>query len=523
MKLDRKLHLPLLGWLAAVVLLALVAALLGVARHSSKGLLVTQENVLRVDWQQIVGRGPTWYGVEYSWVDQDRDLFLERYRLLSPNLLRVQISQEYFEPANDNADPNLAQFDFDHLTVPLDSQEGKTITFRDMFASLAKEFPDMHFHLNIWLAARWNAANPEGYLGLGGAFPPLNYAEHAEFVRELARWLVESCGIAPQRLSFSFTNEPNLKPFFTGSQAELVRIAAETRRALDQVSPHIRMDGLDEVHGTALTETFYPLRPAGCCGRWTFHAYEREVDALWSALQRRLERLSAFGPVWVTEFADTANGSLDAEMDFSTHEAALGFAVLLGRLWSSGIDGIVHFRLADSYLQGQPLEGWAGHGLFADWRGTKSKDGEPYGLYPAFWVFANFYNEMAGGQVIPTTNPDGLVAAASRHSNRSPACLVLWLTNPGAAAYTATLQIVNFPSPQAELLILDNLSGREPIETRLVAGAPLAFQINMPPHSTYTLQLRTKSSITAFEVGLSQLRRLYLPLVNRQDLWSAAC
>ncbi|MEE8306505.1 MAG: hypothetical protein V3R81_04525, partial [Gammaproteobacteria bacterium] len=126
--------------------------------------------LIHVDWEQIIGPGPTHYGVEYGWIDQDSDVFLERYRLLHANTLRVQVTQEYFEMFNDNDDPNVSEIDFD-VTFPLDVQEGKYLTYREMFSALNTEFPDMHFHINIWLAARWNAANPDGYLGLGGAFP----------------------------------------------------------------------------------------------------------------------------------------------------------------------------------------------------------------------------------------------------------------------------------------------------------------------------------------------------------------
>jgi hypothetical protein len=69
---------------------------------------------------------------------------------------------------------------------------------------------------------------------------------------------------------------------------------------------------------------------------------------LWNALQTRVEHLTAYGPVWATEFADTMSGSPDTQMDFSTREAALGFAEVVGQLWALRVDGIIHFRLADT-------------------------------------------------------------------------------------------------------------------------------------------------------------------------------
>jgi hypothetical protein len=437
------------------------------------------------DWNQVIGSGPTYYGVEYGWIDQDSELFLERYRLLNPNALRVQVTQEYFEMVNDNDDPDYSEIDFD-VTFTLDAEEDKQLTYGEMLSTLAAEFPDMHFHINLWLAARWNASDPDGYLGLGGAFPPLDYAEHREFVREFARWLVDTCGIAPERLSFSFVNEPNLIFFFNGTQADLVQMAAETRAALDEISPLIQMMGLDEVHGTGWTDSFYTQRPAGCCEAWTFHAYERGVGPLWTTMQTRIEHLNEYGPVWATEFADTTNGSPDAQMDFSTRQAALGFAEVVGRLWGSGVDGVIHFRLADMYVD--QLGGWAGHGLFADWRGTKS-DGEPYAVYPAFWVFANLYGQLGGGEIVSVTAPSNLVAVGARRDDALPPRLALWMTNPTQTAYSATIEIASFPTTTAGVSVLDNLSG-DTMESLMVKGDPLVFAVLAPAHSSYTVVVK---------------------------------
>jgi len=451
------------------------------------------------DWNQVIGSGPTYYGVEYGWIDQDSDLFLERYRILHPNTLRVQVTQEYFERVNDNDDPDFSEIDFD-VTFPVDIEAGKSVTYREMFSALAIEFPDMRFHINMWLAARWNASDPDGYMGLGGAFPPLNYAEHREFVRELARWLVDSCGISPERLSFSFVNEPNLMPFFVGTLADLVHMATETRTALDEISPEIQLMGLDEVHGVAGTDDFYAQGTDVCCDAWTFHAYERGVAPLWNALDSRIEHLSGYGPVWATEFADTDNGSPDAQMDFSTREAALGFAEVVGRMWPSGVDGIIHFRLVDMYVD--QLGGWTGHGLFADWRGTKS-DGEPYALYPTFWVFANLYGQFGGGQIVSVTTTSDLVVTGARQDMMQPPRLALWIVNPTHTAYTMTIQIPSFPTAIAHISVLDNLSDNT-IETEMVEGTPLIFDIVIPERSAYTIVAKQALSAAT-----------YLPLVYR--------
>lgn len=445
--------------------------------------------LITVDFADVIASGPRFYGVEYGWIDQDQDLYLDRYRRLHGNVVRIQISQEVFEPVNDNGDPDYSEIDFS-LTIPVDSERGTTMTYDSMFKSLASEFPDMHFQLNIWLGARWNAADPDGYLGLGGAFPPRDYAEHREFIRALARWLVDDCGISPECLSFTFINEANLDSFFVGTQADLVRMAEETRTALDQVSSLIQMGGLDEVHGTSWTDEFCRQRPVACCDMWTFHVYERGLPSMWNALQERTEHLSLYGPVWVTELADTTNGSPDAKMDFSTREAALGFAELLGRLWPTEIDGIVHFRLSDTYTDLFDFGGWVGHGLFADARGTHS-NGQAYEPFPVYWVFANTYRELGGGQIISTTAPSGLTVVSARKDSETEARLAVWVTNSTTENYTTAFRVSNFPTRTARVQVFDNLAGDTPVETQVVNGEELTFGVNIPPQCSYLFVVST--------------------------------
>lgn len=456
----------------------------GSTLHGEKSInlsLHRDDQLITVDYADVIGRGPKYYGVEYSWIDQDQDLFLDRYCRLYGNIVRVQISQELFEPINDNNDPNYSEIDFS-VTIPIDNQMGKTMTYESMFKSLADRFPGMHFQINIWLCARWNATNPNGYLDIGGAFPPKDYAEHREFIRELARWLVHNCGISPDHLSFTFINEPNLKGFFVGSRNDLARMAEETRMALDQVSPIIQMGGLDEVHGTSWTDQFYSRRSGKCCDIWTFHVYERGLAAMWKALNKRTKYLSQYGPVWVTEFADTANGSPDAKMNFSTREAALGFAELLGRLWTSGVDGIIHFRLSDTFADF--FGGWVGHGLFADWRGNHS-NGRAYEPFPVYWVFANMYRELGGGEIIKTTSPRGLTVVGTRKAKGDEIQLTVWVTNSTNRRYVVKIKMINLPIKTARVQVFDNLLGDRPFETKVLNGEEVTFDVNISQKSSY--------------------------------------
>lgn len=469
--------------IVCVFLIATIGSLCG--RNETASASINNRGVIEVDYDDVTGRGPRYYGVEWGWVDQDQELYVERLRRLHGNVVRVQIFQNHFEPMNDNNDPSYAEIDFSKSTL-IDHQLGKTITYEAMFKSLVREFPDMHFQINIWLAASWNAATPDGYLGLGGAFPPRDYAEHREFIHALAQWLVSRCKIPADHLSFTFVNEPNLKSFFVGTPDDLIRMAKETRAALNEVSPAIQMGGLEEVHGTSWTDVFYSSRPAVCCDFWTFHVYEHNLSSVWNALDDRIRQLRKYGPVWVTEFADTVYGSPDAKMDFSGREAALEFAELLGRLWPTGITGIIHFRLSDTYIDTDRfgLGGWIGHGLFADSRGTHA-NGRPYEPFPVYWVFANMYRELGGGRIVRTTAPDGLTVVSAKNKAESKERLAVWITNSANEKRESAIRVDHFPVTTVLFEVFDNMERDTPVETKVLSDGKVDIRITIPPKSSF--------------------------------------
>ncbi|MCP4373556.1 MAG: hypothetical protein GY797_36450 [Deltaproteobacteria bacterium] len=175
-------------------------------------------------------------------------------------------------------------------------------------------------------------------------------------------------------------------------------------------------------------------------------------------------------------------------MNFSTREAALGFAELLGRLWPTGIDGIIHFRLADTYTD--YFGGWVGHGLFADGRGTHS-DRKAYEPFPVYWVFANLYKELGSGEIVKTTTTDELTVVAARKSHKSKDRLAVWVSNYTKKNYTPLLRVSNFPANSARIKVIDNLVGDTPIENTVVEGKELSFKVNIPRKSSYLFTINS--------------------------------
>jgi len=84
-----------------------------------------------------------------------------------------------------------------------------------------------------------------------------------------------------------------------------------------------------------------------------------------------------------------------------------------------------------------------------------------------------------------------------------PPRLALWIVNPTHTAYTMTIQIPSFPTAIAHISVLDNLSDNT-IETEMVEGTPLIFDIVIPERSAYTIVAKQALSAAT-----------YLPLVYR--------
>jgi hypothetical protein len=210
---------------------------------------------------------------------------------------------------------------------------------------------------------------------------------------------------------------------------------------------------------------------------------------MWQTLDERTRRLSSYGPVWVTEFADIAHGSPDAKMDFSTREAALEFAELLARLWPTGIAGIIHFRLSDTFSDRSSLGGWIGHGLFADSRGTHAQ-GRAYEPFPAYWVFANMYREFGGRRLVQTVAPQGLTVLSARESDNGEPHLAVWITNSSMLDYATGIRVAHFPADKVQVQLMDNLKSDQPIEERVATGGDLTIAVNIPRQSSYLYVFR---------------------------------
>ena len=59
-----------------------------------------------IDYGNVTSQSPPFYGVNGWWTDQDAQLWIDRYKELNVNIVRLPILQFILEPQNDNDNPD---------------------------------------------------------------------------------------------------------------------------------------------------------------------------------------------------------------------------------------------------------------------------------------------------------------------------------------------------------------------------------------------------------------------------------
>jgi hypothetical protein len=117
-------------------------------------------------------------------------------------------------------------------------------------------------------------------------------------------------------------------------------------------------------------------------------------------------------------------------------------------------------------------------GLFEDWRGEWVRR-------PAYWVYANFFHFVGGGEVISHAAPSGVDVLATRRIVTDDVQATFWVVNRGDTALAdQAFALYNFPQQEVTLHVYDNLVGLTPVLTTTVSGSPLVFAVTLPARSS---------------------------------------
>ena len=456
------------------------------------------------DFAAITTVGPSAYGTNVWWTDEDAALWIERWTELSPSQVRVPVSHGLVEPENDNSNPNSINWDGFLFETPISVPVvmTRTFTYRAQFEAL-RDQPNLDVLLHFSYLAPWLTDNtPHFQLFFGVApYPPNDLLEYREFVEAVLRYLVEEIGLHPSRISVEAMNEPDLgcgvdpvTPCFWDdwTMADVAAVVRATHEAIQTVDGRIRLIGLAECCGTNIVRDLLNNYPEGAyLDGLSYHYYAGGYD-LGPALGRALT-LSGYGlPVDLDEYG--SRQFLSEGID-----GALWHSWALGTLWEAGIAPL-QYPISEWPLMGEPYNSM---GLFEDWRGDWVRK-------PSYWVYVDFFSHIGHSQVISLTAPAEIDALAWRrlfgHSS-GQAEVVLWFTNRTSITLTnQSLAVLNFITDTATLRTYDNLVGPSSVISTTVNGSPLVFTATVPAHSSRAFVLSAEGWVW---------QRIFLPLVRR--------
>ena len=424
-----------------------------------------------VDFGSPLGQPPDTFGVNGWWTDEDAQIWQQRYAELNPRVVRLPLIHAVVEPENDNDNPEAsdsARFYFD-TPFPVDGE--RHITYAKWFAALREaDFTVMVFipYLAPWLS-RATDSSP-----LAAPYPPNDLAEYQELIRVLLTYLVEEIGFSPEKIILEPVNEPDLNCgadpavscFWQNWQVEdLAAVLESASQAAEAVDPRIRVAGptlccrmnyLDRLVEQYRADDYLDIL--------TFHDYEEGPFNPQPTL-RIAGRMQNYGkPVYLDEYGSKNYWS-------NGEKGALWHAAMLSEFWKANLPPI-QFSMAEMPWM---HEGYNELGLFSSWE-------EAWQVKPAYWVYVNFFNNLPERGLVSISTPPEMPGVAARGDDQS---LAVWLTN-GAyqKAGEITLRVENWPSPHAQVQVLDNLTGPAPVDAFEIApdaSGSLAFAYPIPP------------------------------------------
>lgn len=441
---------------------------------------------LAADVAVVAGEAPPAYGTNVWWTDQDAAVWTARWAELSPSHVRLFVSHALLESENDDADPatvNWDGFGFERpITVSWDMT--RTYTYRAWFEAL-RDQPDLKIVIHFVYLAPWLSDNTP-HLGIGAPYPPNDLAEYREFVEVVLRYLVETLGFPPGRITIEAMNEPDLgcgvDPvtfcfWDNWTMTDIVDVVRVTHEAIQAVDSEITLLGLAECCGTAVVRDLLDHYPEGdYLEGLSYHYYSPSGYDLAEALDRAAA-LAPYGrAIYFDEYG--SRQYLSEGID-----GGLWHSWALPTLWEAGVAPI-QYPISEWPTLGEPYNSM---GLFHDWRGDWERK-------PSYWVYANFFR-FATGDVISHTAPASLDSLVTHQLVGDEVRVAFWVVHRGDVPLTdQVFAVYNFPEQEATLHVYDNLVGPTSLLTATIEGAPLVFTATLPARSSRTFVLSATRS-----------------------------
>ncbi len=215
--------------------------------------------------------------------------------------------------------------------------------------------------------------------------PPRSYAAWAELITRLLSHWVARYGVEEVRTwFFEVWNEPNLKAFWTGTQADYFRLYRVTARAIKHVDRHLRVGGpatasnawipafLDfcrraHVPADFVSTHHYPTDALGSIGEDTETQLAESTRSILRTWARKTHRQARGKPVYYTEWSSSSN-----PRDHLHDEPYAAAVIIKTMLEARGlVNGYSYWTFSDifveNYMPGTEFQGGFGlltlHGI----------------------------------------------------------------------------------------------------------------------------------------------------------------
>ncbi len=441
-----------------------------------------------VDYSNIVGSSPDEYGTNGFATNEDITMWTSRWNETGIKVIRVQLPQYFVEPLNDDADPNTvtwSNFLFE-TAIPIPPDYTKTVTLANTFTAMKNA--GITIQLNPVYLAPWLTSNsvPPPFQGFPGAaycsYPPNDLDEYQEYIYAVLYYLVNVIEYPPERIMLDVINEPDLGcgadpsvPCFwdNHTMVDVAEVIYRSDDAIQAVDSRIRMVGLAECCGSSYTTNFMNnYNGADYLSGLTYHRY---VSSDFSSGISRGNTLKAFGlPVYCNEY-----GSFTYLSDGIP--GAIWHAYALPLMWQNEIAPL-QFPYSETAYNSAPYNSM---GLMYDWTWPV-----PWERKPAYWVYANFYGNFGGKDLVSINADSGLNVLAGKAQSAMSTELTLWISNSSATNFTNLgFTIQNHSTTEAQVQVLDNLTGTTSVDTFQISGNPMTFTYSIPSGASYTFRL----------------------------------
>jgi len=432
----------------------------------------------------VIAQPPPAYGTNVWWSDQEANLWTERWAELGPSHVRLFVSHALIEPENDNDDPNVINWDEFRFESPISVPIAgiPSFTYRAWFEAL-RDQAELDIVIHFVYLAPWLSDNSP-HMGIGAPYPPNDLDEYEEFVEAVLRYLVDTLGFPPERLTIEAMNEPDLgcgvDPvtfcfWDDWTMGDIVDVVHVTHEVIENVDPKIALIGLAECCGTDVVRNLLDHYSEGDdLDGVSYHYYSPSGYNLTPALSRAAELAPYKLPIYFDEY-----GSREYLSDGV--DGALWHSWALLTLWKAGIAPL-QYPISEFQAVGEP---YSSMGLFENSEGGWRRK-------PSYWVYVNFFDHVGGGEII--SHSSSLQAEvdvlAARHILTDSVRSSFWVVNRGVSPLSnCSFTLHGFPYEETTLYAYDNLVGSGLSFTATITGSPLVFTAILPARSSRTFVL----------------------------------